>query len=393
MPQYNDTLATMVARVLQAKPNAQQSEVIRMINGRIRQCINARIYWSDLLVTRVVGFNSPYTGASDTGGNGTVAYTFNSATVTGTNTTWPVHDVVNTTSNTAVNDIGYVQITPVSMTGIAVDKLLYADSAGTPETVAVVQTTATTFWAKFNNTHSTNFTLTCSSLAGQQLYVGTTFPTFTVMSVQSGTSLTLDQPYGGAPQSGQPYSISQIYITIDPNLKVILDAVDQLAGRKLEIYVPTEVVNLTDPQRTSTGDPLAVVQRAPTPAGSMQYEIWPAPDTQRQLWFLCALQWPQLTNATDRGPWFMDPNLFVTGAIADALRIKNIKSVMDQDPWFNPDLAMQYEQMFRIQLEEVVNSDESKSQRAFQHAWDNILAAGGANFWQNHDPDLNAWNL
>lgn len=388
MPQYNDTLATMVARVLQAKPNAQQSEVVRQINARIRQVIDSRIYWSDLVTTRVIGFPAPYA-------TGTVSTTYNSTTVTGSATAWPISDVVNTTSSTAVNDIGYTQITPASMTGIAVDTLLYCDSGGSnPETVAVVQVTPTTFWAQFQFTHSASFTMTSSSLAGQQLDVGETYPVFTVMSVQTATSLTVDQPFGATGISAQPYQIIKMYVTIDPNLKVILDCVDQLVGRQLEIYVPQQTVNLTDPQRAqNNSDPLAVVQRSASPSGTMLYEIWPAPGTSRQLWFLVGLQWPELKMPNDRPPSFIDPNIFVTGAIADSLRIKNIRLATDQDPFWNPELAMQYEQMFRIRLQECVNADEAKAQQAFKHEWQNILAAGGANYWKQHDPDLTAWNL
>jgi hypothetical protein len=393
MSQYQDTLSTMVARVLQAKPNAQQSEVVRMLNGRIRQAINSKVYWADLLVRRIISFPAPYTGQSDVGGAGTVSYTFNSATVTGSSTTWPVSDLVNTTSTTPVNDIGYVQITPASMTGIKPDMLLYCDATGTPETIAVVETTTTSFWAKFTLTHTVNFTMTASSFAGRQLYTGSTTPIYTILSVQTATSLTLDNVWGEPSQSAQSYSIQQIYQTIDPNLKVILDVWDHKVGRKLEIYVPLEVVNWTDPQRTATGDPLAVVQHSPSPAGNMQYEIWPFPTVSRQLACLCSLQWPTLKMPFDRPPYFIDPNLFVIGAIADALRIKNLRNVSDQDPYYDPNLAMQYEQMYRIQLEECVNSDQAKAQRAYTHSWENILAAGGANFWQQHDVDVNNWTL
>lgn len=396
MPQYNDTLATMVSRVLQVKPNASQTEVVRQINGRIRQVINSRLYWSDLLTTRIISFPNQYTGANDVGGAGVVAYTFGSATVTGTNTTWPVSDVVNTNSGTStVVDSGYTQITPASMAGIKVDTLLYVDATGNAETVAVVQVTATSFFAKFAFTHSTAaFTITSSSFAGLQLYAGTTFPTFTIISVQSTTSLTLDQPWGGPSISAQTYSIIKAYVVIDPNLKLILDCVDQKVGRQLEIYVPVEKVNLTDPQRSqNNSDPLGIVQHSASLSGSMRYEIWPAPTVSRQLWVLIGLNWPELVALSDRPPWFIDPNLFVTGAIADALRIKNIKSVIDIDPHWNPDLAMQFEQMFRIQLNDVVNADEAKAQRAYTHEWQNILAAGGANYWQMHDPDLATWSL
>jgi hypothetical protein len=125
----------------------------------------------------------------------------------------------------------------------------------------------------------------------------------------------------------------------------------------------------------------------------MMYEIWPRVTVGRQLDCLVGLQWPELKMPNDRPPWFIDSNLFVQGACADALRIKNIKSVMDQDPWFNPELDREYESMYQYNLQMAANADEAKAQRAYSHQWDDILAAGGAQFWVGHDPDLNAWNL
>lgn len=389
MPQYTsgNTLDFMVGRVLGIKPNASQSEVVNALNARIRQVINGRIYWSDLLARRIISIPNPYT-------TGTISTTTGSQIVTGTSTAWPVSDVVNTTVALGVQDLGYQEITPASMANIKVDTLLYCDSTGPlPETVAVVEVTPTTFIAQFQNPHNAGFTITSSSLAGLQLNYGSGYPIFTVLSIQSPTQLQMDNPWGGPALSNVEYQIVMMYCTIDPRLKVIVDIVDQQVGRRLESYVPETVVNTTDPQRTATGDPLALLQNTPTVAGTMTYEIWPTPTAARQLFVLCGLQWPDLRMDTDRAPWFIDPNLFVTGAMADVLRIKNVRFGQDTDPYFNPALAMTYEQLFRIQMQEAVNADEAKSQMAYQRNWDEFLGAGGANFWQSHSVDVNYWTL
>lgn len=386
MPAYNDTLETMVARVLAAKPNAMKSEVVRQINARIREVIDGRIYWSDLLATRIISFPDAYT-------TGTVSTSYNSNKVTGAATSWPVSDTVNTVVQAGVQDIGYQEITPSSMTGISVGSLLYCDSAGNPETVSVVEVTPVSFWAKFYNAHNPNFTVTASSLAGRQIRFGTNWPTFTVNAVTSPTELLMDMSFGGPALTGQPYQIMKIYVTIDANLKVILDVVDQQVGRKIEPYIPVEIVNQIDPQRSQTGDPFGLVQYTPNQSGIMQYEIWPAVSSSRQLSVICGLQWPELKDRYDRPPWFIDPNVFVTGAIAESLRIQNLNSKMDRDPWYNPQVSMQYEQMFRLKLQEVVNADEAKAQRAYSHAYENLLSVGGAAYWRGHDQDVSAWSL
>ena len=386
MPQYpGDTLSMMVSRVLAAKPNAQQSEIVRSINARIRSVINARIYWSDLLARRIVSIPDPYV-------TGTVSYTRGSSLIAGTNTSWPVNDVVNTTASNAVLDTGFQEITPASMANIAVDTMLFCDSGnGNQETVAVVQTTPISFWAKFTKTHSANMTLTSSSLAGLQIYPGTNYPVFTVRAVRNATQIELDNPWGGPNLSDQGYQIYKGYTTIDPNLKVVIDIVDQQQGIRLETYIPVEYANSRDPQRTDQGDPIGLVQYTPSEAGSMQFEIWPRATSARQLYVLCGLQWPDLIQENDRPPSFIDPSIFVDGAIADALRIKNVRfgpSSNGVDPWFNPELAMQYEQKFQYGLEVAKNADEAKAQRAYSQNRNWLVAGAGARFWMSHDSDL-----
>lgn len=389
MPQYNDTLSTMVSRVLAAKPNAQQSEVVRQINGRIRASINSQIYWADLLVRRIISVPQPYS-------TGTLSLATSSVFALGGGTTlFPTDDVVNTTSTTQVFDYGFQQIFPASMTGIKVDTYLYCDAANAAvaETVAVVQVTPNSFWAKFNNPHNNGFTMTCSSLAGLQLNVGMGYPIYTCRAIRDSSTVEMDNPWGGPPLTDVQYRLYLIYATVDPNLKVLLDCIDQVAGRVISVYVPVEIVDKIDPQRTATGDPLALVQHSPTEAGSFCQEIWPAPQCARQLWVLCGLQWPDLVIDTDRPPWFMDPNMFVNGAIADALRIKNIRFVTDVDPYFNPQLARDYEAMYQKDLQLAVNANESKAQRAYTHSWEEIFGNLGANYWQRHDISVDYWSL
>jgi hypothetical protein len=382
----------MVSRVLQAKPNAQQSEVVRSLNARIRAAINSRIYWSDLLSKRIISIPDAYT-------TGTVTFNPGSTMVAGIGTGFPISDQVNTGPQAGVGlqDIGYQEITPLDMTGIAVDTLLLVDAAGRPETVAVVETTPVSFWAKFQFPHDPNFTITSSSLAGLQIYAGSNYPIFTVKSVRDASTLEIDNPWGGPQLANQTYQIYKGYTTIDPNLKVIIDIVDQQVGRRLETYVPVTAVNSTDPQRTAAQDPLALLPLFPTESGSMLYEIWPRSTTARQLYVLVGLQWPELRMENDRPPWFIDPNLFVQGAIADMLRIKNVKfgplNPNPVDPWHDPNLAREYEAMFQFGLQQCVNSDESKAQRAYSREYNEILTAGGANYWRAHDGDLDRWRL
>lgn len=301
-----------------------------------------------------------------------------------------MNDIVNTTVTAGINEIGYVTVTPVSMTNINIDSFLYVDAAGTPETVAVVRTSPTTFMAKFQFLHPTpGTTLTTSSLTGQQFRLDESNPIFTVTSVQSQTSLMLDLPWGNAAVSNSAYQIVKAYFTLAPDLKDLLFMIDQIQGIPLRIHVPVMEINWRDPQRSSTGPPLSVVDLAPSAGGSMQYELWPWQFGAYQLGFIYQKQWPDMANDTDRPPWFINPTVFFHGALADALNFR----VNEKDIYHNPKLAMHYEQRFMMGLEDAKNADESKFQRAYSFNFEQLFGSAGANFWQNHDPDVMAWNL
>ena len=382
MAQFSDDLYSLTGRVASIRPNLSEITIQQFINDRIRQVLDSRTYWSDLLSHGVLSVPNFYK-------TGTVNMTVNSPLVTGTGTAWPINDVVNTTVAAGIADIGYVEVTPVSMIGIAVDTYLYVDAAGTPETVAVIEVTPSTFIAKFAGTHAAGCTLTSSSLTGMQFRLGNGTPIFTVASVQDATDLTLDMPWGNASVTNQAYQIVKAYFTLAPDLKEVLFVLDQIQGIPLRIHVSSIEINWRDPQRSSTGPPLALVDLAPSAGGSMQHELWPWQFGSYQLGFIYMRQWPELKRDTDRPPWFINPTILYHGAVADALRVK----INDKDVYHNPQMAMDYEQRFLGGLEMAKNADESKAERDYQFQYDQLFGAAGANFWQSHDPDVMSWNF
>lgn len=371
------------------RPNVDRNLVKGWINDRVRQALDSRTYWADLLSHGVLSIPNFYS-------QGTVNVTTGSPIITGgipdtqgNTTAWPVNDVVNTTVTLGINEIGYVTVTPVSMQNINIDTYLYADALGTPETVVVVQVSPSTFTAKFLTTHVGPTTLTTSSLTGQQFRTDESSPIFTVTSVQNAAQLTLNLPWGMSSITNSAYQIVKAYFTLAPDLKDLLFMIDAFQGIPLRIHVPVMEINWRDPQRSSTGPPLSVVDLAPSDGGSMQYELWPWQFAPYQLGFIYQRQWPDMLQDTDRPPWFINPTVFFHGALADALNFK----VNEKDIYHNPKLAMHYEQRFMMGLEDAKNADESKFQRAYQFNFEQLFGSAGANFWQSHDPDVMAWNL
>ncbi len=382
MAQFTDTYFSMIGRVRSQRPGVSASLVGTWLNERIRTALDMRTYWADLLTHGVLSIPNFYS-------TGTVNVTLGSNIVTGIATAWPVNDLVNTTVAAGIPEIGYLEVTPVSMANINVDTYLYVDAAGTPETVAVIGVTPSTFTAQFQFVHAAACTLTTSSLAGMQFRLDESSPIFTATSFQSPTQLTTDIPWGNSSVANSAYQLVKAYFTIAPDLKDVLFVLDQLQGIPLRIHVPCMEVNWRDPQRSATGPPLSVVDLAPSAGGSMQYELWPWQFGPYQLGFIYQKQWPPMVRDTDKPPWFINPTTWIYGALADAYNHK----INKQDEFHDQKLAAVYEARFRGAIDDAINADESKFQRAYQFNFEQLFGAAGAMFWQSHDPDVMAWNL
>lgn len=382
MSTFSDCLESMSNRVEIFRPRVNSVLIHGWLNDRIRQVIDAKLCWADLLERRIVSVPNEYA-------TGTVSLSPGLALVTGAATAWPVNDVVNRTIPLGVSEIGYVEVTPaVDMTGITADSVLYVDATGTPETVPVVEVTPYTFIGKFNYLHNVNCTVTQSSLMGRQFRLSVESPIFTVRSVHSATSLELDMPWGAASVTASAYRIVKMYFSLGSDFKDIIGGIDPTAGTTMRLHVSVQEMNYRDPQRTTTGFGrcLEVVDLGPNESGSMLFEIWPEQSTARQLWFLVAKQWPEMKRANDRPPWFINPTVFVHGAIADALRYKQ----NEKDPFHNPTLAREYEMRFLQGVEDAKNADEAKAMRSYTFGYDQMFMGPGSSYWQQHDPDVRA---
>jgi hypothetical protein len=351
------------------------------LNARIRRAIDGRPFWSDLLKRDVVAIPDAFT-------TGTVAVTNGSKTVAGTATAWPITDRVNTTIPSGVSEIGYVKVTPASMANITDDTLLYMDAAGTPEAVAVVETQRDSFIAKFLYPHNLACTVTASTLAGRQFRVGDAAPIFTVRAIHTATELEIDYPWSTTAATAQAYRIVKMYLNFGSDFKDVIVGLDQQTGNQIRLHVSVKEMNYRDPQRTigGYGGVIELVDIGPNESGVMQFEVYPCQSTARQLQFLVAHQWPEMRADTDRPPFFIDPTVFLNGAIADALRWRSSKD----DPFFNPQLARDFEALYVGGVQTSINADESKCLRALESAYDQMGYGRGDAFWQARDPDVMA---
>jgi hypothetical protein len=373
----------MQSRVLLQRPGLDRNLAQAFLNERARQVMDQKLDWAGLLKRTVLSIPTAYTV-------GQIAVTTGSTTVSGTNTNWPVSDVVNTTVTEAVKAPGTYWTTPASLTGITRDSLLYVDGAGPyPEVVPVLDILAGHIQCPFAFPHDAGFSITASSLAMRQLRVNSINPIFTVYAVTSPTSLILDNPWGQASFTGMAYQILLIYTTFGANIKELVVVGDPVQNLMLRLQVSQEEINQYDVNRTSTGSPECIANIGPNINGNMLYEIYPPPATAWQLSVLYHCQWPDMRLPQDQPPPFLNSNMLILGALADAFATPCPRPPDNRDPFFSMENAQRYEARFQQAVIDAMTADEGKYQRAF--TWEFSRTFGGmgmgANFEQCHSID------
>lgn len=387
MSVYSSDLFTLRGEVKSVKPSASKETVDSAINKRIRRLFD-RHSWSDSLRIGVINLGNSYT-------TGTISYTPNSNIVTGTGAAWPVNDWINTTisgvnnvSGAGVVDYGVSNIIPGAMTNIAPGQWLVVDTGGNQEVVQVLNVStigfSQQFSAFFKKPHANGVALQASSLAGQQFKAN--FPIYTVQAVFSATSLQIDNPWQGQPQTQNnlPYNIYNGYVSVTPNTRRIMFAWDPIQGQPIDIWHNQQDLAVEDPQRTNVDSPLWLAQTPPSPVGIAQWEVWPAQFTSYQFSVVTCEQWPKLVHDNDMAPGFINPDGIVAGARADVLRIPVIPREGRTDPYHNPQLAQVYEAEWESIYEEARQADEGRASTLLSSYMRSLADGVTYNFLRNH---------
>ena len=380
MPQYSATLQSMQSRVLLQRPGLDRNLAQQFLCERVRQVLDRKPNWAGQTKRTVLSIPTAYVA-------GQIAVSTGSTTVIGTNTNWPVSDAVNTTVTEAVKAPGTYWTTPASLVGITRDTLLYVDSTGTPEVVPVLDILAGHIQCPFAFPHNAGFTITASSLATRQIRVNSLYPVYTVYAITSPTGMIIDNQWGNVASTGLAYEIYLGQTTFGVNAKEIVSVVDTFQGVALRLLVGQEEENLYDPTRSDTGSPTRIVSLGPNWASNMTYEIRPPWTSPGQLAVLYHEQVPDMRLPSDRPPSFLNPNIFIMGALADAFSTPCPRPPDNRDPFFSLENAQKYEARFEQAVVEAMNSDESLYQRGFDS---DLTRAGGrdrsmgANWEQSH---------
>ena len=370
-----DNLTTMVGAVQMVKPNADPSATTWAINARMRLIYNSRSYWSGGIARGVIACPQPYS-------TGTLTTAFGSNVLVGQGTSWPVSDIVNTVLPNAIRQIGSQPVQPADMTNITADTWLYVDALGSnPEVVYVIDTTPQSFTAVFQYPHDAGATATVSSLTGQTMRLGYQVPNYLITAIVNAQTLMIELPYAGTALTTVSYTILKNLYHIAPDLKELLSLVDPYQGIELGINYPIAKLNAEDPQRTSIAFPILCAPHSISPAGTMLFEIWPAPTSIRQLYFEYYKQPKDLKAPGDRPPAYLDPSVIIMGAIADSLRTR----VGVDDIYYAPDVANVWEQRFTDAVNQLVLADNNLINQSYSWRSGAEGYPTGANWDRSHD--------
>ncbi len=225
-----------------------------------------------------------------------------------------------------------------------------------------------------------------ATLVGQQLKVNGVV--FTVLSVATDTSLTVDQPWLSATQAGLTYIACQAYITPTPtDFHAFYSVIDPFSSWRLHLGFNSKELDRIDSRRSSTGVPYilanGVYNNITTSTAIEMYELWPNPLAQRQYMYTYERRVNDLTD-NDVPPGIIRSDILIKGALSDLARWPGTPE--KKNPMFDPQF-MQWrirEAEFKEDLDKAMVEDNSIMQNDLSWGRDFRYAPIDANFMQTH---------
>jgi hypothetical protein len=198
--------------------------------------------------------------------------------------------------------------------------------------------------------------------------------------------ITLDLPWAN-PNMSTGYQIVQTWVTLGPNIKLVLDMVNQRQGWRIGVNIPQQAINQWDTWRTTTGWTQILANKEPNAQGYPMYELWPAPTFQQAFPFLAYTQPPDMVQDGDFPLTFIRSDIVVLGAIKDALMFRQKTS-----RYYDTSVAAAKEKEFQAEIFKMANNDDGNYPKDM--SWDYSrwpLSQYGALFQQMHAGGPQEW--
>lgn len=225
------------------------------------------------------------------------------------------------------------------------------------------------------------------SMVGMQIRCGFNTGYYNISAVNPTTQvITVDLPWGN-PTATAGYQLLQTWVTLGPNIKMVLDMVNQRQGWRLGVNIPQQAINQWDTWRTTTGWTQMLCNKEPNAAGWPMFELWPAPTFQQTFPFLAYVQPPDMVSDGDFPMTFIRSDIVILGAIKDALLFRGPKA-----RYYDANVAQQKEKEFGGEVFKMANNDDGQYQKDL--SWDYSrwpMSQYGANFMQSHSGGPQEW--
>ena len=223
-----------------------------------------------------------------------------------------------------------------------------------------------------------------TNLIGLQFRAGFSYPWATIYNVNAGLQqITIDIPYGGATQTGG-YQIQEVYATLGSNITYLLWATNQQQGWPIICNCNAETVNVWDTWRFSLGWTKYFFNRAPTPDGQFQIEMWPTPYQAQVFPFEAYTQPADMVLDSDSPVSFISADVILKKAISEAKLFGGRTS-----KYYDPYVAEYKMKEFNAEVEALENMDNGLDQQDV--TWDYGMEDGigsnglGSTWAQSHD--------
>lgn len=203
---------------------------------------------------------------------------------------------------------------------------------------------------------------------GRQLRQGT-YPVYTIVSVESANSLTLDMAYYGTVQGATTVQILNAYAVLPEDFSRFVVVVSPQNQRLVPWWATQMELDLIDPTRTSTDSyprMLVANRTSPVPAtlGQVMYEYWPYPTAQGALQYYYVQRPSELADSFRfSGVLAHRTDVLVEGALALAAQWPG--TATEKNPYFNLQLATQHEGKFIDGCDQLDIRDDDQNPQSF----------------------------
>lgn len=200
----------------------------------------------------------------------------------------------------------------------------------------------------------TNWT---SAMVGRQFRTSLTAPIYTILAVDTATSLTLDENWGDSTASGSAYEIYQAYVTAPADFLSFLSVWDPTWNWQLYLSVTQEELNWVDAQRSYRGTTYVVADLDYDGSTPPRFELWPHRTSQ---YFYPYIYWRRYEDLEDAGtklPRGVRGDVLLSGALREAAAWPG----PDRDtrnPFANEYRLRYYGEKFERQVAELERRDE-----------------------------------